>query len=234
MALGPIWIILQPIVQMVVFSFIFGTIAGLSSEGIPYFLMTYTAMVPWSFFSQASRRSSESLVEEMGVISKVYFPRTIIPLCSVLSGLVDFAISFSVFFCVMLFMGFTPGWQTLLMPLYLLFAACTALAIGLWAASLTVRFRDFKLIIQYGMEIAMFATPVAYSATEIAKNAPNYMWLYKLNPMFWVIEGFRWTLLDIGTPPQPYMLIPVGIVLLTLISGLYIFRRTERTIVDLL
>ncbi len=234
MALGPVWIVLQPIMEMVVFSFIFGRVARLSDEGIPYFLMVYVAMVPWSFFANASNQSVGSLVNQMGVISKVYFPRMIIPLSATLGGLVDFAISFSVFFLVMLIMGFYPGWPFLMMPVYLLLAMLTALAVGLWTASLTVRFRDFRLIVQYGTRLAMFMTPVAYSAREFEKNIPNWVWLYQLNPMYWVVEGFRWSLLGIGRPPSLYMLYSVVIVLVTLVSGAYLFRRTERSIVDLL
>lgn len=234
MALGPIWIVLQPIIQMAVFSFIFGRIAKLSSDGIPYLLMVYVAMLPWTFFSNACTASVGSLVTQMGVISKVYFPRMIIPLSTVLGGLVDFAISFIVFLVIMFAMGYSPGWRIVFMPLYLLLAVGSALAVGLWTASLTVRFRDLRLVVQYGVQIAMYATPVAYSASEIAKNIPQWMWLYRLNPMFWVIEGFRWSLFGIGTPPELYMVIPVGLVILGVISGAFIFRRTERTIVDLL
>jgi len=234
MALGPIWIVLQPIIQMAVFSFIFGRIAKLSSDGIPYLLMVYVAMLPWAFFSNACTASVGSLVTQMGVISKVYFPRMIIPLSTVLGGLVDFAISFIVFLIIMFAMGYFPGWRIIFMPLYLLLAVGSALAVGLWTASLTVRFRDIRLVVQYGVQIAMYATPVAYSSAEIAKNIPQWMWLYRLNPMFWVIEGFRWSIFGIGNPPELYMAIPVVLVILGVISGAFVFRRTERTIVDLL
>lgn len=234
MALGPIWIVLQPIIQMVVLSFIFGRIARLPSEGIPYILMVYVAMIPWTFFSNACTLSVGSLVSQMGVISKVYFPRMIIPLSSILGGLVDFAISFIVFLAITLAMGYTPGWQIVFMPLFLILALASALAVGLWTASITVQFRDMRLIVQYGMQVAMYLTPVAYATTEVARNAPQWLWLYKLNPMFWVIDGFRWSIFGTGTAPGPYMLIPVGFVVAALVSGAFVFRRTERTIVDLL
>ncbi len=235
MALGPIWIVLQPMVQMVVFTFLFSTVARLSSDGdVPYILMVYVAMVPWTFFANASTASVGCLVDQMEVISKIYFPRLIIPLAAILGHLVDFVISFTVFLGIMLGMGFRPGWQALFMPLYLLLTAMTALAVGLWTSSLTVRFRDLRLVVQHGMQVAMFMTPVAYSATEIANSAPNWLWLYQLNPMYWAIEGFRWSMLGIGTPPQPYMIIPISIVLVVLVSGIYMFRRTERNVVDLL
>jgi len=170
----------------------------------------------------------------MGVISKVYFPRLIIPLSTILGGLIDFVISFAVFLIIMFVMGYVPGWQIIFVPFYLLLAVITALTVGLWTASVTVKFRDMRLIVQYGVQVAMYLTPVAYSATEVAKNAPQWMWLYQLNPMFWVIEGFRWSIFGIGTPPEPYMIIPIVITSLGLLSGTFIFRRTERTIVDLL
>ena len=234
MALGPLWIILQPVIQMIVFSFIFGRVAKLSSEGVPYILMVYVAMVPWTFFSNACQQSVTSLVGQMGVISKVYFPRMIVPLSATLSGLVDFTMSFIVYMLIMLASGYFPGWPALFMPFFLLLAMCSALGVAFWTASLTVRFRDLALVVKYGMELALFLTPVAYSANVIAERIPQWMWLYKLNPMYWVIEGFRWSLLGIGNPPEMYMLIPVGLVILLLISGAFVFRRTERTIVDLL
>lgn len=234
MALGPLWIILQPILQMLVFSFLFGRIAKLSSDGIPYILMVYVAMVPWTFFSNACSAAVNSLVSQMGVISKVYFPRLIIPMSSILGGLIDFTLSFVVFLIIMLCMRHIPAWQLVFMPLYLLLALFTSLAIGLWTASLTVQFRDLRLIVQYGMQIAMYLTPVAYSSSEIAGKFPQWLWLYKLNPMFWVIEGFRWSIFQTGTAPEYYMLIPVILVLLATLSGAMVFRKTERSIVDLL
>jgi len=234
MALGPIWIVLQPFIHMVVLSFIFGRIAKLSSDGIPYILMVYVAMIPWTMFSNACSLSVNSLVSQMGVISKVYFPRMIIPLSTILSGLVDFIISFILFLIIMLAMGFVPDWHFIFVPFYLLLASASALAVGLWTASLTVQFRDMRLIVQYGVQVFMYMTPVAYATSEVARNTPQWLWLFKLNPMFWVVDGFRWSIFGTGTPPEPYMAISVGIVILGLVSGAYVFRRTERTIVDLL
>ena len=234
MALGPLWIILQPIMHMIVFSFLFGRVAKLSSDGIPYVLMVYSAMVPWTFFSNACSAAVGSLVSQMGIISKVYFPRLIIPMSSILGGLIDFVLSFAVFFAIMLGMGYFPGWQVLFLPLYLLLAVACALSLGLWTASLTVQFRDLRLVVQYGMQIAMYVTPVAYSSSEIARKFPDWMWLYQLNPMYWVIEGFRWCLFNTGTPPQPYMLLPIALTIVTAATGMLVFRKTERSIVDLL
>lgn len=234
MALGPLWIILQPLMNMVVFTMIFGKLARMDSDGLPYPIFSYIALIPWTYFSNACSASCNSLVMQMGVISKVYFPRLIIPISSVLSGLVDFAMCMVVLFGMMAYYGFMPTWHILYLPLFLLLTIGTSLAIGLWTASLTVQFRDLRLVVQNGLRIAMYLTPIAYSVTEVANRAPQWLWLYKLNPMFWVVEGFRWCLVDTGTPPEPYMLIPVGVVFLLVISGAYMFRRTERTIVDLL
>lgn len=231
MALGPIWIVLQPLVYMVVLSFVFGTVAKLDTDGVPYPIFTFTALIPWTFFANACQLSVVSLVADMHVISKVYFPRLILPVATVLARLVDFAVCCVILFGMMLWYGEIPGIRVLALPLYLLFAVLTVLAIGTWTASLAVRFRDLKFVVQYGVQVAMYLTPVGYAA----KNLPQeWMWLFQLNPMFWVIEGFRWSLLGSGYGPQRYMAIPVGIVLVMLVSGAFVFRRTERTIVDLL
>lgn len=234
MALGPLWIILQPVVNMILFTFIFGNVARLPSEGVPYPIFTYTALLPWLLFANATQQALGSLVAQMNIISKVYFPRMIMPLSATLSSFVDFLISFLVLIGMLIWFGRVPGWQILLLPAFLLLAAAAGLGIGLWTASLTVRFRDLKLVANNGVRIAMYLTPVAYSGTVIAERFPRWMWLYRLNPMYWVIEGFRWSLLGVGNPPEPYMLIPIGLTILLLIGGAYVFRRTERTIVDLL
>jgi lipopolysaccharide transport system permease protein len=231
MALGPLWIIIQPLVSMVIFSVIFGALAKLPSDGLPYPLFTYTALLPWTYFANAAKSSVGSLVSQMGVISKVYFPRLVVPISAVLSGLVDLAMSFLILLGMMAFYGFTPSWNILILPCYILLATATALGVGLWNATLAVRFRDLQFATQYGLQVWMYATPVAYTANLVPES---WQWLYQLNPMYWVIEGFRWALLGTGQPPQLQVLIPVGLVLLLLISGAFVFRRTERTIVDLL
>lgn len=232
MALGPLWIILQPIINMVIFSLIFGKIANLPSEDIPYPLFTYTAIIPWTYFSNASQQSVDSLVREMGVISKVYFPRLIIPFSAIFAGLVDFIMSFFILLIMMFAYGFVPNIISLVMiPFCLFIAVSTALTLSLWTAILTVRFRDVSLIVKHGLSVAMYLTPVAYSATVI----PNkWLWIYKLNPMYWVADGFRWSLLGKGNGPEVYMLISLGFVMVLLVLGANIFRKRERTIVDLL
>ena len=231
MALGPLWVVIKPVLDMVVFTLVFGGLADLDSEGVPYPLFTYTAILPWTYFSNATTGAATSLVTKMAVISKVYFPRLIVPISAVLASLVDFVVTFGVLLILLVAYGVTPSPQVLFLPLYLLFAVATALAIGLWSASLAVRFRDLQFVITYGLQLAMYATPVAYSATLVPER---WQTLYQLNPMFWVVEGFRWALLGKGTPPEPLMLVPVVAVLLLLVSGAFVFRRSERTVVDLL
>jgi lipopolysaccharide transport system permease protein len=230
MALGPLWIILIPLVNMVIFSLIFGKLAKLPSDELPYPIFTYTALLPWTYFSNAASGSVGSLLRSMSLISKVYFPRLIVPISAVLSGLVDLAISFLVLLGMMAYYGFTPSLAVLLLPLYVLLAAATALSVGLWNTNLAVRFRDLQFAATYGLQVWMYATPVAYSASLIPER---WRILYQLNPMYWVVEGFRWSLLGKGQAPQFLMLVPVGFVILLLISGSFVFRRTERTIVDL-
>ena len=234
MALGPTWIVLQPVFTMVVLSFVFGRVARLPSEGVPYPIFSYTALLPWTFFANTCTGSSNSLVSQMGVISKVYFPRMIMPLSAMIAGLIDFVICFVILLILMAVYGYWPRPEMLLMPVFVLLAAACGLAVGLWTSSLTVRFRDLQVLIASAVRLAMYLTPVAYSATVVAERLPQWMWLYKLNPLYWVIEGFRWCALGVGDAPELYTLVPVGITVLMLISGAYVFRRTERTIVDLL
>lgn len=231
MALGPLWVVFKPLVDMVLFSLIFGGLAKLDSEGVPYPLFTYTAILPWTFFQTAAANSANSLVTRMNVISKVYYPRLVVPLSAVLSSLVDLVVTFAILLAMIVAYGIDLTPMILILPLYILLAMATALVIGLWSAALTVRFRDLQFVVQYALQVAMYATPVAYSATLVPEK---WQFLYRMNPMYWVVEGFRWILLGKGTPPQPQMFLSVGLVLLFLVAGAFVFRRSERTIVDLL
>lgn len=231
MALGPLWIVLKPLINMVIFSAIFGGLAKLPSNGIPYPIFTYTALLPWTFFSNATSTAVGSLVTRLSIISKVYFPRLLIPISAVLSGLIDLAFSFLVLLGMLLFYGFRPSLSWLALPLYVLLAAATALAVGLWGATIAVKFRDTQYAASYGLQVWMYASPVAYAAHLVPER---WQLLYQLNPLFWVIEGFRWAILGIGEPIGPGMAGPVVIVAVLLVSGAYVFRRTERTIVDLI
>jgi lipopolysaccharide transport system permease protein len=235
MALGPLWIVIKPLVNMVVFSVILGRMAKLPSDGLPYPIFVFTAQLPWLFFTNATSASANSLVSRMHVISKVYFPRIVVPIAAVLSGLVDLLVCSVVLVALMIYYKAVPTVAMLTLPFYVLMAVATALGVGLWCATLAVRFRDLEFAITYGLQVLMFATPVVYAAS-VAEKHMSHFWqvIYRLNPMYWVVEGFRWALLGKGQPPETMTFVSVGCVLLVLISGTFIFRRTERTIVDLL
>jgi lipopolysaccharide transport system permease protein len=231
MALGSLWIILRPIFSMLIFSIIFGEIAKMPSDNLPYPIFSYSGLLPWGYFSGAALASSNSLRSYMNVISKVYFPRLIVPIAMTLSGLLDLAISFIVLVVMMFFYGYAPTGWIVLLPLYVVLAAAMALAIGLWTAAVVVRYRDLGFVITYFLQFGLYFTPVAYASSAIPER---WQTVYQLNPMFWVVEGFRWTLLDRGHSPEPLMAVSVVLVLLLLASGMFVFRRTELTVVDLL
>jgi lipopolysaccharide transport system permease protein len=231
MAFGPLWIILAPLIQMLIYSVIFGELAKLPSEGVPYPIFTYVALLPWQFFANATRLSANSLVSQKHVIAKVYFPRLVIPISAVLSSFVDFLASFVVLIGMMVLFRVPPTWNVLYLPLFLLLTAATALAIGLWLAGLAVKFHDVAIGLGFAIDIWKYLTPVVYSASLVP---PRWQTLYRLNPMTTVIQGFRWALLDVGSVPDTTALIPIGIVLVLLVTGAFYFRRTERTIVDMI
>ena len=231
MALGPLWIVIRPLSNMVIFSLIFGALAKLPSDGIPYPVFTYVAILPWTFFSVAADKSVASLVTNMGLISKVYFPRLVTPTAVVVAGLADLAIAFVILIGMMAYFGYAPSLATLTLPLYILLAGATALAVGLWTAALAVRFRDMQFATTYGLQFWMYLTPVAYASSLIPER---WQLLYQLNPMYWVVEGFRWSLLGTAKGPEPLMLASIGFVVVLLVSGALVFRRTERNVVDLL
>jgi lipopolysaccharide transport system permease protein len=234
MAFGPLWIIITPLIQMVIMSFVFGKIARLPSDGVPYPIFTYIALLPWQFFANSVRRSSNSLVEQKGIIAKVYFPRLIIPLAGIASSFIDFLASFVVLLGMMLFYHnyVAPTWPGLLMlPFFLLLAAMTSLAVGLWLAGLSVKYHDVAIAVGFGVTIWQYLTPVAYSISLVPEQ---WQLLYKLNPMTTVIEGFRWALLGTSPPPDWTAIVNTLVVFVLLIFGAYYFRRTERTIVDVI
>jgi lipopolysaccharide transport system permease protein len=235
MALGPLWIILQPVINMLLFTFVFGSMAGFSDDGIPYPLLTFSALISWNFFQNSCTFASNSLVTQMPVISKVYFPRMIIPLADALAWLVDFAVTFGILLIMMACYGIYPGLKILFIPFYVLLTLVTTMAVGMWTASLAVKFRDVRFVVQYGLRVFMFLTPVAYAASHLENALPEgWAWLLKMNPLYWVTEGFRWCLLNGPNGPEMFMIYPIMLVLFLLVTGAYMFRRTERTIVDLL
>jgi len=229
-ALGAAWAILQPVMTMVVFSVFFGRLAKMPSDGIPYPVFAYAALLPWQLFAYALSESGNSLISNQGLITKVYFPRLVIPISAVLAGLVDFGIAFAVLLVLMLYYGIMPTAAILLLPLFIVFALATALAVGLWLSALNVKYRDVRYTIPFLTQIWMFATPVAYPSSLVPEP---WRALLGLNPMAGVVEGFRWALLGKATPPGPILIVSVVAVIAMLVGGLLYFRKTESTFADI-
>jgi lipopolysaccharide transport system permease protein len=226
--LGAAWAIIQPFFTMVVFSLFFGHLARLPSDGLPYPIFYYTALLPWMYFANALSSVTNTIVENQRVITKVYFPRIILPVSVVFSGLVDFGIAFTVLLGMMLFYKTFPTVAILTMPLFLLLAVVTALGVGLWLAALNAIYRDVRHVVPFLIQFWMFASPVAYSSSLIPEK---WRVLYGLNPMAGVIEGFRWAVLGQGHPPA-LLGVSVAAVLLVLAGGLLYFRKMEGTVAD--
>ncbi len=228
-ALGPIWFILQPLMSMVLYSVIFGWIAKLPSDNQPYAVFTYVALLPWDFFSDAVSSGTNSLLGSMSLISKVYFPRLIVPLSQLISSLVDFAISLVVLIGMMIFYHIQPTWGVVLLPFYLMLAAMTGLGIGLWFSGIIVRFRDFGQVVGFLVRVLMYSAPVVYSSSLVPAQ---WRTLYDLNPISAVVDGFRWALLGTGVQPDWKLVVTSIFVVLIFVGGLYNFKRVERNIVD--
>jgi lipopolysaccharide transport system permease protein len=214
-----------------VLSVVFGRLVKVPTDGVPYPLFSISALLPWGFFSNAVQRASRSLVDNMHVISKVYFPRMVIPIAGASSGLLDFAAALLVLLVLLVNYRMPLRWEALTLPLFLLAAFLFSLAVGLWLATLSVKYRDVSFAVTFLLQAFMYASPVVYPVTMVPQSA---LWLYRLNPMTGVIEGFRWALLGSVRPPGLWILPSVALVVAALISGAFIFRRTERTAVDLL
>ena len=227
--LGAAWAIIQPFFSMVVFSLFFGRLAGIPSDGVPYPIFSYAAMLPWTYFSTAMGNSSNSLVGSANLLTKVYFPRLVIPLASVVPALVDFAIAFLVLLGMMLFYRVAPTWNVLWLPAFLLLALVTALGVGLWLSAMNVQYRDVRYAVPFLVQFWMFASPVTYPSSIVPEQ---WRTLYGLNPMAGVIEGFRWALLGTETSPGPIIAASSTAALLLLVSGAFYFRRMEKTFAD--
>jgi lipopolysaccharide transport system permease protein len=228
-ALGVAWAVLQPLLTMAIFSVVFGKLANLPSEGLPYPIFTFAALLPWQLFSGALTRAGTSLVSSANLLTKVYFPRLIIPFAAVAAGLVDFAIAFAVLIVLMLYYGIKPGIAVFWIPALVVFALASALAVGLWLSALNVKYRDVQHLIPFLVMAWMYASPVAYSAKMIPSGKARL--IYALNPMTGVIQGFRWALTG-GSPPSDMILVSAGVVVVLLIGGLFYFRRMERIFAD--
>lgn len=228
-ALGAAWAIIQPFFSMVVFSLFFGKLAKMPSDGIPYPIFAYAALVPWTFFASGLSQSANSLVDSANLIKKVYFPRLTIPIANVLSGLVDFALAFGVLMGLMFWYGVIPTMRVVWLPFFLLLALVTALAVGLWLSVLNVEYRDVKYTIPFLTQFWMFATPIVYPSSLLSEP---WRTVYGLNPMVGVVEGFRWALLDTKTAPGPMIAVSAGAALVLLVGGAFYFRRMEKTFAD--
>ena len=234
-ALGVTWIVLQPVIGMIVFSLLFGGLLKVPSGEVPYPIFAYAALLPWNYFASSLNRSSTSLVASANLITKVYFPRLVIPMAGVLSGLLDFAIAFLVLVGLMVFYGIAPTAGVVWLPGFLLLAMLTALGFGLWLSALNVRFRDINQLVPFLVQIWMYVTPVIYGSTLLPER---FRPLLGLNPMTGVVEGFRWALLGNrladAQAPGVLFVMSVAITLIVLVSGAVFFRRTERTFADII
>jgi lipopolysaccharide transport system permease protein len=227
--LGAAWAIIQPFFTMVVFSVFFGKLAKMPSDDIPYPIFSYAALVPWTFFANGLSQSSTSLVASANLIKKVYFPRLVVPISSVISGAVDFVLAFVVLLGMMLYFGTVPTWNVVWLPLLLLLALVTSLGVGLWLTAMNVQFRDVRYAVPFLVQAWMFATPIAYPSSLLDEP---WRTVYGINPMAGVVEGFRWALLGTETAPGPIVLVSAAVSVVLLVSGAYYFRRMEKTFAD--
>jgi len=228
--LGALWAVIQPVMTMLVFNFLFNNVAKVSSDGIPYPIFSFTALLPWGLFTTALNSASRSLTSNHNMITKTYFPRLVLPMASVLGGLVDFAIAFVILIGMMIYYRVTPSLTALwAVPLFLLLAIISALGVALWLSAINVQYRDVGYALPFITQFWLFITPVAYSSSVISQK---WQILYALNPMAGVVNGFRWALLGTGSGPDVLVAISAGIALVILFTGLVYFRNMERTFAD--
>ena len=228
-AIGVSWVIVQPLLTMLVATLFFGKLAKLPSQGLPYSVFCFAAVVPWAYFSTALVAATNVMVENQRVITKVYFPRLILPVSAALSGLVDFAIGFVVLLIFTFSYGIRPTWALLLLPLFLLLAVFTVLGVGLWLSALNALYRDVKYLTPFIVQFWTLASPVYYSSSMVPER---YRWLYGLNPMAGVIDGFRWSLTATGHPPAASLVASIAIVIFLNLGGLFFFNHMEGSIAD--
>jgi lipopolysaccharide transport system permease protein len=228
--LGASWAILQPFFTMLIFSIFFGKLARMPSDGVPYPLFAYVALVPWTFFANGLTLSSNSLIANQGLLRKVYFPRLVIPLAAVASGLLDFVIAFVVLFGMLVWYGIVPTWHVLWLPALVVLALVTSLGAGLWFSALSVMYRDVQYVVPFLVQVWLYSTPIVYPASLVPAG---WRTAYAINPMVGVVEGFRWALLGTGTAPGPMILVAALAALAMTFGGLVFFRRMERTFSDM-
>jgi len=226
--LGAAWAIIQPLFTMVIFTIIFGGFAKIPSEGIPYPLFSYAALLPWTLFAEGITRSTSSMITNSNIMTKVYFPRLVMPISGILSPVVDFAVAFIILIGMTLYYGFVPTINIIWLPAFILLALATSLGVGLWLSALNVQYRDFQYTVPFIIQLWLYSSPVVYASSLVPER---YRLIYGLNPMAGVIEGFRWALL--GTePPGSMIFVSVLMVVVILISGIYYFKRMEKTFAD--
>jgi lipopolysaccharide transport system permease protein len=229
--LGAMWAILQPLLTMIIFTIVFGNFAKIPSDGLPYPLFAYAALLPWEYFSQALSRSGAGVVNDASLIRKIYFPKLIIPLAAVVTPLVDFFLSLSILVGMMLWFRVIPAWSIMALPLFLLMALLTALSVGLWLSALNVRYRDIRYTIPFLTHLWMYASPIAYPVSLVPEK---WRLLYSLNPLAGVVEGFRWALLGKESPDFRIMAVSAVAVLVVLLGGLVYFKKMEQTFADVI
>ena len=229
-AIGIAWALIRPFLTMVVFTVVFGQLAKLPSEGVPYPILVFSAMLPWQFFSNSLSECSNSLISNSNLLSKVYFPRLIVPISAIVVSFVDFMISGIILLGLMAWYNFVPGWRILTLPLFISIAFAASIGAGLWLASLNVQYRDFRFVVPFIVQFGLYISPVGFSSTIVPEK---WRFLYSLNPMVGVIDGFRWAIL--GGNSQLYLpgfMLSMGLVILLLVSGIWYFRKMERTFAD--
>jgi lipopolysaccharide transport system permease protein len=230
--IGIAWALIRPFLTMIVFTIVFGNLAKLPSGGAPYPILVFAAMLPWQFFSSALSECSNSLITNSNMISKVYFPRLIVPTSAVIVSFVDFLISGIILIALMVWYNFVPDWRILTLPFFILIAFAAAIGGGLWLAALTVEYRDFRYIVPFIVQIGLYISPVGFSSSIVPEQ---WRLLYSLNPMVSVIDGFRWAILGgNSTLFWPGFILSLGLVILFLVSGIWYFRKTERTFADVI
>jgi len=229
--MGALWAIIQPIFTMVIFSLFFGRLAKIPSDGLPYPVFSFAALVPWTFFTNALAQASNSLVTSANMIKKTYFPRLALPIATVLAGVIDFILAFVVLLGIMLYYGLVPTINAIWLPFFLLLALVTSLGVGLWLSVMNVQFRDVHYTIPFLTQAWLFVTPIAYPSSMLPEP---WRTVYGLNPMAGVVEGFRWALLGSGTAPGPMIIVSSAVALIILISGAFYFRRMEQSFADVL
>lgn len=231
-AIGIAWALIRPFLTMIVFTVVFGTVAKLPSEGVPYPILVFAALLPWQFFANSLSECSTSLITNSNLISKVYFPRLIVPTSAVVVSFVDFMISGIILLGLMAWYNFVPSWRILTLPVFILVAFAAALGAGLWLAALNVQYRDFRFIVPFIVQFGLYISPVGFSSSVIPEK---WRLLYSLNPMVGVIDGFRWAILGGGAQLDlPGFILSLGLVSLLLISGIWYFRKMERTFADVI